>query len=190
MLKNLTLVLGGSKSGKSAFAVSLAKQAGDEVTFVATASPGDEEMAERIAKHREARPSGWTTVEANTDIAGAIKMMQQRGGSILIDCWSFYVANLLDGFDSENSEPDIIDVSLLKKVEQQVINETRALIEEARKWEKQVIIVSNEVGLGLVPPYPLGRCFRDLIGISHQILAREAAKVYLVVAGLPVAIKE
>jgi adenosylcobinamide kinase/adenosylcobinamide-phosphate guanylyltransferase len=184
MLDNLIVVLGGSKSGKSSFAMNLAKK-GNQVTYIVTARLGDEEMKKRIEKHKEARPNGWRTFEVDKDIVDTMKKIKQKGGLIIIDCWSLYVANLLDGLGFENPEEEIIETNIYEKVEQQVIEETNALIEEVKKLECKVVIVSNEVGLGLVPPYPSGRCFRDLLGLSHQILAREASKVYFILAGIP-----
>ena len=176
----LILVLGGARSGKSGFAQQLARElGGDQVLFVATAEAGDEEMQQRIEKHRHERPADWRTLEVQRDVSQAI--LDQLDGSrvILVDCLSLLVANLL------------LDVQdpFSAGLEAQVVAEVERLVSCAKRLDGHLVVVSNEVGLGLVPPYPLGRAYRDLLGRANQVLARNADRVYMLLAGIPMPIK-
>ena len=181
--KELILILGGARSGKSAFAERLAAARAGEVLFVATATAGDEEMARRIAAHRAARPAGWRLLEAPVAVADRLADDGILAGveTVLLDCLTLLVSNLLLAHEASGGE----------EVTRRVDAEIDALLrcfdfdEGAASW----LIVSNEVGLGLVPPYPLGRIFRDLLGRANQRLAARADRVYLMVAGLPLDIK-
>lgn len=185
MLNNLILILGGAKSGKSSFALDLGLKSKRKVAYLVTAGYSDQEMSERIEKHRKSRPKDWQTVEVDKHIGSSIRDLGKEAGLIIIDCWSFYVANLLNGEVSVDSGEDTIKPDVYGKLEKQVTEETNSLLREIGNLNSKVIVVSNEVGLGLVPPYPLGRCFRDLLGLSHQLLAGQASKVYFMLAGLP-----
>jgi adenosylcobinamide kinase/adenosylcobinamide-phosphate guanylyltransferase len=177
----LILVLGGARSGKSTFAQRRAGElGGEQVLFVATAGAGDEEMRQRIEKHRRERPAGWQTLEAPQDVGRAIAAAQ--GGAVkvvLVDCLTLLVANRL-GSAEDPFAPE---------VEEGVAEEVQELAACAERLAGDLIVVSNEVGMGLVPPYPLGRAYRDLLGQANQALAQKADEVYLLVAGIPLAIK-
>jgi alpha-ribazole phosphatase len=176
----LILILGGARSGKSAFAQQLARElGGDQVLFMATAEAGDEEMQQRIEKHRHERPAGWRTLEVQRDVGQAILDHDDGSRVILVDCLSLLVANLL------LDVPDPFSAGL----EAQVVAEVEGLVSCAKRLDGHLIVVSNEVGLGLVPPYPVGRAYRDLLGRANQVLARNADQVYMLLAGIPVPIK-
>lgn len=179
MDSRLALVLGGTRSGKSAFAEELAKKWGEQVTYIATAACLDSEMELRIAKHRAVRPSHWTTVEATHGVAEVIKQVAHNSQVILLDCLTLLVSNLV--FAEENLEP--------QEVERKVLAEINHLASVAKNSPCPVIIVSSEVGLGLVPDNQLGRLYRDILGKANQIVGKAAANVYLVVAGIPVELK-
>jgi len=184
----VTLVLGGARSGKSAFAQQLATELGESVLFVATASPLDEEMAERIAAHREARPSSWRTAEAALRVGAAVRetVLESGGaGVVVLDCLTLLVSNCLMAADRSQADgaPKRADAATLLE------EELASLLEETRVCGAHLIVVSNEVGMGIVPPYPLGRRYRDLLGEANQRLAEAAAAVYLLVAGIPVELK-
>ena len=170
----LTFVLGGARSGKSRYAHDLAerieKERGGQVVYLATGSAGDEEMRERIAKHRKSRPGKWKTVEAECEVSTAIAEECTGSSVIIIDCMTLLITNILlaKGEDAEEF----------------VLAEVDQIIEKAGKAEADVIIVSNEVGTGIVPEYKLGRIFRDIAGRVHQFLAAEADEVYFLTAGL------
>ncbi|HUU54296.1 MAG TPA: bifunctional adenosylcobinamide kinase/adenosylcobinamide-phosphate guanylyltransferase [Armatimonadota bacterium] len=176
--KQLCLVLGGVRSGKSAFALSLAERKGERVLFLATAEALDEEMRDRIERHRRDRPDHWRTVEAP---AGAGETLRAEAGDadvVLLDCLGFLVANLM----GEHTE----DAAAL---EARVETEIDSLLAAYDAGTATLIVVSNEVGMGVVPPYPSGRVFRDALGRANQRLARAADRVYWMVAGMPVEVK-
>jgi adenosylcobinamide kinase/adenosylcobinamide-phosphate guanylyltransferase len=168
----MTLVLGGARSGKSRYAegliAALPAPWQSPWTYVATAESGDEEMAERIATHRGRRGPKWQTIEAPRDLAGALK--SSRKTPVLVDCLTLWLSNLM------LAETDI---------EAEVAHLEAALAAVTAP----VVLVSNEVGYGIVPDYPLGRRFRDQQGILNQKIAARADRVVLVVAGLPLAVK-
>lgn len=170
----LTLVIGGARSGKSRYAQSLARSEERPVLFVATATPEDPEMAARIERHRADRPPHWKTLEAPLDVVAAV-----RGADtvVLLDCVTLWISNLL-------YEHRALDRGAR---EARILGEVEALA--AVLIEKEAIAVSNEVGEGIVPESSLAREFRDLQGQANQILAREAGRVVLLVAGIPLALK-
>ncbi len=181
-MKELILILGGARSGKSAFAERLAAARGGGVLFVATATAGDEEMARRIAAHRVARPAAWRLLEAPVAVADRLaEGGPERVGTVLLDCLTLLVSNLLLAHEAEGEE------GVARRVDAEIDGLLRRFDEDqgAATW----LIVSSEVGLGLVPPYPLGRLFRDLLGRANQRFAARADRVYLMVAGLPLDIK-
>ncbi len=176
MAKRLTLILGGARSGKSDFAQALArKRGGDAVLFVATAEAHDDEMRARIEAHRAQRPAAWQTIEAPRDVARALQNARGKRRVVVIDCLTLLVSNILLADERE--------------VEARLTNEVDALIAWQRAHAMEMIVVSNEVGWGIVPEYPLGRAYRDLLGVINQRVARQADKVFLMVAGLPVELK-
>jgi adenosylcobinamide kinase/adenosylcobinamide-phosphate guanylyltransferase len=176
----LILVLGGARSGKSAFAQRLARELGGErVLFVATADAGDEEMQRRIEKHRQKRPAGWRTLEAQSNAGRAIMEHAGEATVFLLDCLAVLVSNLLTG----------VEDPFAPEVEARVTSEVQELLACAGQVTGYLVVVSNEVGMGLVPPFPLGRAYRDLLGQANQALAQRADEVYLLVAGLPLALK-
>ena len=188
----LTLILGGARSGKSSFAEKRAIEiGGDSVLYVATSETKDEEMVERVEKHRSERPSAWGTVEAPRNVAQALRRERDGEQVILLDCMTFLVANHLmdaaapedDPFDDPSADP--FDV----QIEAGVVAEVEALVEYVQGTDVELLVVSNEVGLGVVPPYELGRAYRDVLGRANQILARHADEVQLLVAGIPMKIK-
>lgn len=186
----LILVLGGARSGKSGYAESLAARIAQQrpVFYVATATAEDAEMERRIARHRAARPSHWLTVEAPGDPAAAIRGQLVRADFpvILLDCITLLVSNLLlDGAHAEFDEQRFE----ASEAEARVTAAIADLLAAWHETQATLILVSNEVGMGLVPPYPLGRVYRDVLGRVNAQLAREADVVLLMVAGLPVELK-
>lgn len=177
--KELILVLGGARAGKSAFAEQLALERAGDVLYVATAVAGDEEMARRIAAHRATRPVAWRTIEAPHDVAARVAAEALPSTTVLVDCLTLLVSNLLLAHEAEGESA----------VSDRINGEVDALLRQYEAGEATWIAVSNEVGLGLVPPTPLGRRYRDLLGRVNQRLAARADRVYLLVAGLPVELK-
>lgn len=175
----ITLVLGGVRSGKSRFAQDLAARVGgDEVLFVATAETRDDEMLQRVEYHRRSRPAKWQTLEQPLGTGLAIAEQDALPRVVLIDCLTLLVSNILCCEDSQSKEID----DLLKIVE----TEIDALVDVVAQWAVHLIIVSGEVGLGVVPEHKMGRVFRDLLGWANQRVARSATTTYWMVAGLPI----
>ena len=179
MGKKLTLVLGGARSGKSDYAQNLLMETGQPVLFVATATAGDEEMAARIAAHQASRPGHWSTLEAARDVGAALRGAPQTP-YVLVDCLTLLASNVLLAC------PEPVDPQQYEQAMRQEIDSLlAAYAAHAGEW----VIVSNEVGLGLVPPYALGRYCRDGLGRANQRLAAAADRVLFMVAGIPMMVK-
>jgi adenosylcobinamide kinase / adenosylcobinamide-phosphate guanylyltransferase len=182
------LILGGARSGKSAFAEKLAANSGRAVAFIATATASDEEMQARIAHHRATRPQAWHTLEEPLDLAGAIRRASTLADILLLDCITLWTSNwLLHQQGIDWNEKTASDVLLAGKALEEV--EAMLHVLRALPAHKTLIAISNEVGLGLVPAYPLGRAYRDTLGYVNQRLACSADRVYLMVAGMAVDLK-
>jgi adenosylcobinamide kinase / adenosylcobinamide-phosphate guanylyltransferase len=164
----LTLVIGGARSGKSRHAESLIAAAKPPWTYIATAEPGDEEMAARISAHRARRGSDWCTIEAPRDIPDALARYETT--PVLVDCLTLWLSNLMLAHADIDEEIGRLEKALLA-------------------MRAPVVVVANEVGLGIVPEHPLGRQFRDWQGILNQRMAAQADRVILMVAGLPLVVK-
>jgi adenosylcobinamide kinase/adenosylcobinamide-phosphate guanylyltransferase len=173
--KELILVIGGARSGKSAFAQQLAQRKTEKVLFIATAEAKDSEMVERVKHHRRQRPGHWHAVEEPSKLARAIDGADSYE-VIIVDCLTLWVSNLLQA--NEAQKPAALEVI--------VLDATQELLHAYEQGEATLILVSNEVGMGLVPPYPMGRTYRDVLGKVNQLLATQASQVYLMVAGLAV----
>jgi adenosylcobinamide kinase/adenosylcobinamide-phosphate guanylyltransferase len=170
----VALILGGARSGKSRYALGLAGRCPAPRLFVATCEPRDAEMEARIEAHQRERGSDWTTREVPLDLPGALTTAPRDHGVILVDCLTMWVSNLLAG---KEASPGAIQTAGEK------------LVEVAAASAIPVILVSNEVGWGIVPDNPLAREFRDQAGWLHQRLARVADLVVLMAAGLPLVVK-
>lgn len=170
----MTLVTGGARSGKSAYAEKLAAADGRDVLFVATAEAGDEDMRQRIERHQATRPAEWQTLEEPLSVAVALRARIRPGSQapvVLLDCVTLLVSNLL--LAGRPIRPEI-----------------EALIHWQRQTGTRLLVVSNEVGLGIVPDNSLARKYQDELGAANQALAAAASDVLLMVAGLPVTVKQ
>ena len=226
-MAKMTFVIGGARSGKSAFAEELAKKYND-VVYIATAEVKDEEMRDRIQIHRARRPFNWKTIEAPFHVDMVISNLNEKVGVVYLDCITLYITNMLlsdetgscrgerpfaPAKDDGNSPPltpparggetkgETTYSSLdgrgkgegeresLKQKQSQILGEINKLCKVCRESKSDVIIVSNEVGLGIVPDNALSRVFRDIAGSANQIIADEADEVYFMVAGIAQRIK-
>jgi len=162
------LILGGARSGKSKMAERLATESGSEVLYIATATSGDGEMAERIAKHRERRPDHWLLNEEPLRLATTLQQQSREGRCILVDCLTLWLTNIMFTDDGKHFQ-----------------TEMNALLEVLPKLPGEIIMVSNEVGMGIVPMGEMSRQFQDESGLLHQNVAVICDRVILTVAGLP-----
>lgn len=169
----IIMVTGGARAGKSRWAEEEAiRLAGDDVAYIATAEPRDQEMRARIAAHRASRPPSWDTLEVPRRVPEAVPTTSRS--LLLLDCLTLWVSNLLlDRDDAADVIPDRVE----------------ALLARAGARDGTLLVVTNEVGLGLVPDNPLGRAYRDQLGWTNARVAREAERVVLLVAGIPVDIR-
>lgn len=178
----LILLTGGARSGKSTQAQRLAEQHGSRILFIATATADDDEMRTRIEKHQQERPAGWVTREIPHGIAKALTDHPIQTDYVILDCLTLLVSNVMLLGVTDFDHPD--ETAASQRVEAEIVSLLNTIQTSSVDW----IIVSNEVGMGLVPPYPLGRIYRDLLGRANQQIAACADEVYWMVAGIPVPI--
>ena len=170
---HLLVVTGGTRSGKSRYAVERASAWGSRVLYVATCQPADDEMRERVRRHQAERPSTWTTFEPGANVLPVVQEQGPSADGILLDCLTLYVSSLLMSGSGEEA----------------VMRQVDELCSALRQVGRPAAIVTNEVGWGVVPETPLGRLFRDAAGRANQVAARHAQEVVLMVSGLPMVVK-
>lgn len=182
----IVLITGGARSGKSRFAESLVSGQKD-VLYVATAIGFDDEMRERIARHRSHRNPAWETVECYRDLAAVLSRKLEGRSRILLDCITVMVNNMMvvdSGIDWDSAAIDAVD-----RIEKDIRKEVTDFISLARVFSGETFIVTNELGMGLVPPTPLGRHYRDIAGKMNQEIAAVSDRVYFMISGIPMKIK-
>lgn len=167
-----TLVIGGARSGKSQFCVEQLKASYSMPCLVVTAEPGDEEMAFRIKKHKQSRPKEWLVIEEPLELPHCLRNLPEELDVVLVDCLTLWLSNLLTRFGGSKTEEYIEE-----------------LVSSVTDFKKALYLVSNEVGLGIVPDNQISRLFRDLSGLLHQKLALVCDSVLFVVAGIPLRVK-
>ena len=178
-----TLVLGGARSGKSAHAERLAGASGRDVVYIATARAGDSEMAQRIAHHRASRPAHWTTVEEPVALGAAISLWSTPTRVVLVDCLTLWLSNVL--FSGADAFPDTGPVALPPRFH----SERQVLLDALASASGDIILVSNEVGMGIVPMGAVSRAFVDEQGRLNQAVAAACDRAVFVAAGLPLMLK-
>jgi len=180
------LITGGARSGKSAYAEQLAAQAeaaGQQIIYIATSAGNDAEMQRRVALHRQQRPAHWVTVESPLQLAAALQQWNQAQYWILVDCLTVWLSNLLFSGDQDFPETGLITPPAI------VAEQRAALLEQLTDSLADVTLVSNEVGLGIIPMGAVTRWYVDEAGRLNQAVAKVAQQVTLVVAGLPLSLK-
>lgn len=175
-MASIHLITGGARSGKSDHALRMAEKWGENRAYLATCPLEDEEMRRRAEKHRARRRNrGWSTIEERTDLSGAIRRAEQE--VLLVDCLTLWVSNLMDAGEDELTE-------------EEMERRSRAVLEACRERGGLCVLVTNEVGMGVVPANSVGRRFRDLAGRANQVFAAGADTVTLMVCGIPKTIKD
>jgi len=172
-MKKTVFITGAVRSGKSSLALKLAKASCKQVVFLATCKPQDAEMKKRVHKHKQSRPKTWKTIEEDINVPALIRKFKTEKELIILDCLTLWVSNLLCSGCKEKE--------ILKKIDD--------LLSALKKTKATVIIVSNEVGWGIVPDNEMARIFRDIMGIAHQKVAKISDEVYLVVSGMMLKMK-
>ena len=184
----VTLVIGGARSGKSTFAENKAKEYGSKIAYIATSVITDKSMEDRVKKHRAQRPEEWKTIERYNnfnELQNDIDFL--NADTIMIDCITTLIGNFMvdSGIDFDNCKVEEVN-NLEIKIKEEVLG----LISLCRKLDKKLIIVSNEVGLGIVPAYYMGNYFRDISGRINSSIAFKADNVYFIVSGIPMKLKD
>lgn len=182
----LILVTGGSRSGKSSYAEKLAKELSESVMYIATSVPFDEEMKDRVRRHRESRPSNWGTLETYRNLKQVYEL-EDEFDVILVDCITVMVTNLL--FEAVTGDFEALNEREFSNIEKLILAEIEDFLMIAKRKPQTVIMVTNEIGSGLVPEYKSGRIFRDIAGRTNQFLASLSDEVYFTVCGIPMKIK-
>lgn len=181
----LVYVTGGARSGKSTFAENMIKDS-KQVVYIATSIPCDEEMVDRIKKHQNQRPKNWITIESFKDIDKDIGKLENKSTDILLDCITIMITNLM--FESRR-DYDTLSMDEINYLEKEISDQIDKVIKLKDIVNGTIIIVSNELGMGLVPEYRLSRIFRDIAGRMNQKLAKASDEAYLIVSGLQIKLK-
>ncbi len=182
----IIFITGGARSGKSTFAESLLAGK-DNVLYVATGIGFDDEMKDRIARHKSQRNPAWKTLECYRELALSLKQHLPDRGYVLLDCVTIMISNFMvldSSIDWDSAGIDAVD-----GIEQTILKEISSFLDMARDFSGHTLVVSNELGMGIVPPTPIGRYYRDIAGKMNQIIAGAADEVYLMVSGIPMKIK-
>ena len=187
----MIFILGGARSGKSTYAEQRAKEMsenlGSHVLYVATSIPFDDDMKDRVKKHQASRPSHWHTLEQYSGFENLHEQADfQKAQVILMDCVTLMVSNLLLKYEVDF---DHIERAFIDQMEREIVQEIDKFVRVCKNHKKELILVSNEVGLGIVPAYRLGSIFRDIAGRINQRLASQSDEVYFLVSGIPMKIK-
>lgn len=182
----ITLITGGARSGKSGYAENLAKKSTKNVAYLATAIPFDDGMKDRIKKHKKSRPSKWTTYEGYKDLHKLISEIAKEHDVVLLDCITVMITNLMFEYSRDWEEISHKDVD---KIEEEIKSQIVELMQVIRKYNIWCIMVTNELGMGIVPEHRLSRIFRDIAGRINQMIGVEADEVYFTVSGLPMKLK-
>ena len=192
-MSKMIMVTGGARSGKSTYAEAIAKSLGENVLYIATAKCTDDEMILRIKKHIEQRPSNWLTIEAYRGFDTILPKHVNGIDAVLLDCMTIMTTNLMldcpEVYNCTLTQWDDLTMEQVQEVENNIHKEVQELINFAKSSELPFVFVTNEVGLGLVPEYKMGRDFRDIAGRVNQTLAKACDEVYFCVSGIPMKIK-
>ena len=185
-MSKIVLVTGGARSGKSNFAESLCINQNNSTAYIATSIPFDDEMKDRVKKHKESRPQNWETYEIYKDIYTIVKEISKKHKTVILDCVTLLVNNLMFtyGIDIDDAKQEEIN-----QLELYIKDQVNKLIIELKKTELYVVVVTNELGMGVVPANKLSRVYTDITGRINQQIAQSSDEVYFVVSGIPMKIK-
>lgn len=182
----IILVTGGARSGKSNFAEKLCIDQNNSTAYIATSIPFDDEMKDRVKKHKESRPQNWSTYEIYKDIYSIIKEISNNHETVILDCVTLLVNNLMFTYDMDIDKANQEEINELEKY---IKDQVKKLIEEIKKTNLYFVVVTNELGMAVVPANKLSRVYTDIVGRINQQIASESDEVYFVVSGIPMKIK-
>jgi len=183
----IVLVTGGARSGKSTFGEKYIAELASRIAYIATAIPFDDEMKSRIKHHRGSRPQEWTTVEKYFEIDRVIPSIAFEHDGIILDCVTLMVSNMmLEAPDVDWENPDPAKVN---EIQDAAIAHAKAIVEALKASKMSGVLITNEIGMGIVPENPMARAFRDIAGRVNQTIASMSDEVWLLVSGIPVKIK-
>lgn len=185
-MSNIILVTGGARSGKSNFAEYLCIKQNNRTAYIATSIPFDDEMKNRVKKHQESRPKEWKTYEIYKDIYSIVEELDNNHDTVIMDCVTLMVNNLMFTY---GIEVDKATSQELDELEEYIKEQIKKLMEAIKKTNLYFVIVSNEVGMGIVPENKLSRIYADFVGRANQLIAKYSDEVYFVVSGIPMKVK-
>lgn len=185
-MSNIILVTGGARSGKSNFAESLCIKQNNKTAYIATSIPFDEEMRDRVKKHQQSRPKEWKTYEIYKDIYSIIEDLGKNHDTVIMDCVTLMVNNLMFTY---GIEVDCATSEELNELESYIKDQITKLLEAVKETDLYFVIVSNEVGMGIVPENKLSRVYGDFVGRANQLIGKYSDEVYFVVSGIPMKVK-
>lgn len=185
-MSKIILVTGGARSGKSNFAEKLCIDQNNSTAYIATSIPFDDEMKDRVKKHKESRPQDWKTYEIYKDIYSIIKEISNNHETVILDCVTLLVNNLMFTYDMDIDKANQEQINELEKY---IKDQVKKLIEEIKKTNLYFVVVTNELGMAVVPDNKLSRVYTDIVGRINQQIASQSDEVYFVVSGIPMKIK-
>ncbi|CEH35844.1 bifunctional adenosylcobinamide kinase/adenosylcobinamide-phosphate guanylyltransferase [Romboutsia lituseburensis] len=185
-MSKIVLVTGGARSGKSNFAEKLCIDQNNSTAYIATSIPFDDEMKDRVKKHKESRPQNWNTYEIYKDIYSIIKEISNKHETVILDCVTLLVNNLMFTYDMDIDKANQEEINELEKY---IKDQVKKLIEEIKKTNLYFVVVTNELGMAVVPDNKLSRVYTDIVGRINQQIASQSDEVYFVVSGIPMKIK-
>ncbi|MEW9077924.1 bifunctional adenosylcobinamide kinase/adenosylcobinamide-phosphate guanylyltransferase [Terrisporobacter glycolicus] len=185
-MSNIILVTGGARSGKSSFAESLCIKQNNKTAYIATSVAFDDEMKNRVKKHQESRPKDWKTYEIYKDIYSIVEELDKNHDTVIMDCVTLMVNNLMFTHGIEVDEASSEELNELENYIREQINK---LLEAVKKANLYFVIVTNEIGMGIVPENKLSRIYGDFVGRVNQLIANYSDEVYFVVSGIPMKVK-
>lgn len=185
-MSNIILVTGGARSGKSSFAESLCIKQNNKTAYIATSVAFDDEMKNRVKKHQESRPKNWKTYEIYKDIYSIVEKLNKNHDTVIMDCVTLMVNNLMF---THGIEVDEATSEELNELENYIREQITKLLEAVKKTNLYFVIVTNEIGMGIVPENKLSRIYGDFVGRANQLIASYSNEVYFVVSGIPMKVK-
>lgn len=185
-MSNIILVTGGARSGKSSFAESLCIKQNNKTAYIATSVAFDDEMKNRVKKHQESRPKSWKTYEIYKDIYSIVEELNKNHDTVIMDCVTLMVNNLMF---THGIEVDEATSEELNELENYIREQITKLLEAVKKTNLYFVIVTNEIGMGIVPENKLSRIYGDFVGRANQLIASCSNEVYFVVSGIPMKVK-